>query len=62
MWLRQPLTERSPDQLMAEAMNYRCMEISAATPETREALLRLAIRLVALATRRKLEPTRRDNC
>ena len=57
MWPRQSLSERSTDQLMAEAMDYRRMALAATTPETREALLRLAIRLVALATRRKMEPT-----
>jgi hypothetical protein len=48
-----PLTEWSADQLMAHAMDYRRMALSAATVETREALIGLATRLVALAIQRK---------
>jgi hypothetical protein len=53
MCQRQPLAERSADQLMAQAMEYRRMALTATTVETREALIKLAIRLVALATLRK---------
>ena len=49
----QPLSERSADQLMAQAMDYRRMALTATTIETREALIKLAIRLVSLATQRK---------
>jgi hypothetical protein len=38
---------------MAEAMKYRRMALTATTPSTREALLRLAIHFVARATDRK---------
>ena len=49
----QPLSERSADQLMAQAMDYRRMALTATTIETQEALIKLAIRLVSLATQRK---------
>jgi hypothetical protein len=49
----QRLSERSADQLMAQAMDYRRMALTATTIETQEALLMLAIRLVSLATQRK---------
>jgi hypothetical protein len=51
----QPLSERSGNQLMAQAMDYRRMALTATTIETQEALMRLAIRLVSLATQRKRE-------
>ena len=51
----QPLSERSADQLMAQAMDYRRMALTATTIETQEALIKLAIRLVSLATQRKVE-------
>ena len=49
----QPLSERSANQLMAQAMDYRRMALTATTIETQEALLMLAIRLVSLAILRK---------
>lgn len=49
----QPLSERSADQLMAQAMDYRRMALTATAIETQEALIKLAIRLVSLATQRK---------
>jgi hypothetical protein len=49
----QPLSERSASQLMAQAMDYRRMALTATTIETQEALIKLAIRLVSLATQRK---------
>ena len=49
----QPLSERSADQLIARAMDYRRMALTATTIETQEALIKLAIRLVSLATQRK---------
>ena len=53
MWQHRPLAERSADQLMVQAMDYRRMALTATTIETQEALLMLAIGLVSLATQRK---------
>ena len=53
MCQHRPLAERSADQLMAKAMDYRRMALTATTTETQEALIKLAIRLVSLATQRK---------
>ena len=55
MCQHQPLSERSANQLMAQAMDYRRMALTATTIETQEGLIRLAIRLVSLATQRKRE-------
>jgi hypothetical protein len=56
----QPLSERSANQLMEQAMDYRRMALTATTIETQEALLMLAIRLVSLATLRKQERCQRN--
>jgi hypothetical protein len=50
-----PLSERSADRLMAQAMDYRRMALTATTIETQESLIKLAIRLVSLAAQRKRE-------
>ena len=49
-----PLSALSSDQLMARAMEYRRMALTATTAETQEALIQLALRFVMLATRRKV--------
>jgi hypothetical protein len=50
-----PLARLTADQLMTRAMAYRRMALTATTTDIREALIRLAIRFVALATKRKME-------
>ena len=59
---RRPLLSAlSPDQLMARAMEYRRMALTASKEETQEALIRLALRLVKMATWRKENERRSAN-
>jgi hypothetical protein len=50
-----PLSALTSGELMARAMEYRRMALTATSAEAREGLIQLAIEFVALATQRKWE-------
>jgi hypothetical protein len=48
-----PLSQRSPDEIRAQAELYQEMAASARTPEAKRGLEKLMVRLIALAEQRR---------
>ena len=55
---RSPLSALPIDQLLARAAEYRRMAATASTPDTKDALNRLAVRFAMMAAKRQVEETR----
>lgn len=53
-----PLSQRSPDEIRAQADSYQEMAATSRTPEAKHGLEALAVRLAALADQREALETR----